>query len=280
MTAQVLTKDWDDFSPRAYLDEYYADIGGENDALLRFYVEVYKQISPDSILLDFSGGPTIYPLIAAAEKVKEIHFSDYLETNLAETRKWLQNDETAFDWRGFVQRTLEIEHASPCSPAAVIQREAAIRQRVTRLITCDVTQPCPIVGASQHYDIVVSNFCAESATDDRDQWLVFVQNILSLLKPGGQFILTALKGARHYSVGTKIFPAVEIDEQDLIQTLGLLGCLPDSIRLRSVPVDRPARHYHGLMFAVATKQGKANHSRITEGKDAYARTVQTWISHH
>jgi hypothetical protein len=37
MSAQVLTKDWDDFNPRAYLDEYYADIGGENDALLRFY---------------------------------------------------------------------------------------------------------------------------------------------------------------------------------------------------------------------------------------------------
>lgn len=280
MSVQVLTKDWDDFNARAYLDEYYADIGGENDALLRFYVEVYKHVSPDSVLLDFGGGPTIYPLIAAAEKVKEIHFSDYLEPNLAEVRKWLQNDETAFDWRGFVQRTLELEHTSTCSPAAVIQREAAIRQRVTRLVACDVTQSCPIVGAFQHYDIVLSNFCAESATDDRDQWLVFVQNILSLLKPGGQFILTALKGARHYSVGTKVFPAVEIREQDLIQTLGLLGCLPDTIRLNSVPADRPARHYHGLLFAVATKQGKASYPRPPQGKDAYAGTDQTWIAHH
>ena len=61
--------------------------------------------------------------------------------------------------------------ASTCSPAAIIEREALIRRRVTRLVACDVTQPCPIVGAAQHYDIVMSNFCAESATDDRDQWL-------------------------------------------------------------------------------------------------------------
>src|SRR5262245_17505565 len=134
MTNLSLTRDWTEFDPTAYLKEYYADLGAENRALLHFFVEAYQDIPPDSVLLDFGGGPTIYPLIAAATKVKEVHFSDYLEANLHEVRKWLRGDASAFDWHAFIRATLELEKGSVCSASEIAQREAEIRKRVTRIM--------------------------------------------------------------------------------------------------------------------------------------------------
>ena len=247
-------QDWQEFNPRAYLQEYYSDLGGENSALLRFFVDAYKVIPHNSSLLDFGGGPTIYPLIGAANKVKEIHLYDYLQANLTEVLQWLRRKKVAFNWQPFVSATLELEKGRPCTPSDVAERGEQIRKRITRLSRCDARLDPPLHGPVQKYDVVVSNFCAESATDDRQQWRTFMRNITSLLRPGGKFIISALKGAHSYSVGHKIFPAVSINETDLAWGLITAGCKPESIDIRSVPADRPSRYYEGLMLAVAEKR--------------------------
>ena len=117
----------------------------------------------------------------------------------------------------------------------------------------------PLHGASRTYDIVTTNFCAESVTDQRRWWYVYLQRIVSLVKPGGKFLASALKGASSYSVGERVFPAVDITEPDLASALGSVGCDLDSIVIESVVADRPTRHYQGLMFASARK-GRTRHS--------------------
>ena len=101
---------------------------------------------------------------------------------------------------------------------------------------------------------MLSNFCAESATSDRGEWQVFVTNITSLVKPGGSLVLSALKGATRYTVGSVSFPAVYLTEDDVADVLEESGFVPKSIELRSVPADRASRDYQGLIFAVATKR--------------------------
>lgn len=247
-----IIRDWSVFSPRAYLREYYADIGAENLALLRFLVRSLGDISPESMLLDFGGGPTIYSMIAACARAREIHFCDFLESNLDEVQLWLRSRPDAFDWTQFVKATLVLEGRN-YSPEGVKSRENEIRRKVTRVMACDANGANPLNGISWQYDVLVSNFCAESATDDRAQWRRFVRNITSLLRPGGRLVLSALKGADSYAVGEEVFPAVFILEDDLIQVLGDAGFCQDSISIESVPADRPSRHYQGLMLATATK---------------------------
>lgn len=240
------------FDAQAYLREYYGDIGAENLALLRFLVNGLRSVSPDSLMLDFGSGPTIYSLITASVRVKEIHVCDYVESNLDEVRKWLRRDPTAFNWREFIETTLELE-GKDNSPRSVFLREQETRNRVTRLVRGDASLPSPLGKMTSQYDLLVSNFCAESATSDWSQWRVFIHNITSLLKPGGTFMLAALKGADSYSVGDTNFPAVRIMEQDLLQALVEEGFVRKSIAIESVPADRPSRHYEGLMLARATK---------------------------
>ena len=69
--------DWREFDPSAYLNEYYADLGEENVAILRFYSDVFRAMTPKSVMLDFGSGPTIYSLISAVTKVEEIHAPDH-----------------------------------------------------------------------------------------------------------------------------------------------------------------------------------------------------------
>jgi len=136
---------------------------------------------------------------------------------------------------------------------ALIERAEQVRRKVTRVMPCDANLAEPVGGITWQYNVLVSNFCAESATDDREQWRRFVQNITSLLRPDGRLVLAALKGADSYSVGDKVFPAVYILEDDLRQVLRDTGFCEDSIHIESVPADRPSRHYEGLMLATATK---------------------------
>jgi hypothetical protein len=247
-------KDWRAFDPGAYLNEYYADLGEENLALLQFYADVFRTMSPKSIMLDFGSGPTIYSLIAAVTKVKEIHIVEYLEANRLELRKWFHGDTTAFNWRHLIRAALQIEKRGHCSAFDILRRTAKIRHSVTSIGRCDVRQVPPFIRGRQRYDVVASNFCAESITDNHEEWRAFVANIASLVAVGGTFLITALKKATCYSVGSVFFPAVSVDEEDLTEILREVGFSSHSIVIRSVPADRPSRHYQGLMLAAAVKQ--------------------------
>jgi hypothetical protein len=253
MTRESPTRDWSRFDPKEYLREYYCDLGPENRALVQFFADAYRDVPGDSVLLDFGGGPTIYPLIAAAPRVVEIHFSDYLETNLQEVRNWIASRPDAFDWRPFVRLTLELENREASDPAAVARREAEMRGRITRVMRCDASRAVAIEVPST-YEVIVTNFCAESAAQNQLQWRAFLRNITALLRPGGKLLLSALKGATCYSVGDRVFPAVSIDESDLTEVLVELGFPRKGISLETVPADRASRTYAGMILSASRKR--------------------------
>jgi hypothetical protein len=257
-SAAPITQDWTQFDPVAYLDEYYGDIGSENLALLSFLAETYRQLPKGGVLLDFGGGPTIYPLISAVTRVDEIHFCDYLEANLDEVRRWLAADPAAFDWDEFIAKALELETGAACTDADVLRRATEIRERVTRLLPCDAARSPAVAGLRTPYDVVLTNFCAESATSDLGTWRRYMANIVSLLKPGGWLVMSALEGATRYSVGPRSFPAVDISERDLVDLLVENGFPRQGIQLRSVPADRVTRDYKGLVLAAAQKPFRRN----------------------
>ena len=85
---EKIESDFTTFDPKEYLREYYTTIDFENDQLLQFFCTCYKDIKPQSTLLEFGIGPTLYSLITAATKVDTIHVCDRLAANLHETQLW------------------------------------------------------------------------------------------------------------------------------------------------------------------------------------------------
>ncbi|MBC7234391.1 MAG: methyltransferase domain-containing protein [Chloroflexi bacterium] len=246
--------DYNGFDPRSYLQEYYADVGPENLALLRFLVRAFRQIPPDSLTLDFGGGPTLYASLVAAGRVREIHLADYSPANLKQVRLWLGQASEAFDWTPFVRAILELEGLAP-TLQAVANREAQTRRAITCVMPCDAKAAHPLGEGSPLYDVVMTNFCLEAAAQNKEEWQRCLANVVSLLRPGGYLLLSAIKGACAYHVGSATFGAVPLDEDDLRETLMACGLAADTIAIESVPADRSERIYTGLMFVSARRHG-------------------------
>lgn len=241
------------FDPRQYLNDYYADLPPENRAMLTFLVESFDDVPDDALALDFGAGPMLYTAIAGAAAVGEMHLAEYLPANRAELKRWLDGHPDAFDWSPAIRTVLSLQDIAPL-PAAIRDHEALIRQRVTRVMPCDLSQPDPLNDSSLSgcYDVLVSNLCAEAVAPDLATWNAYLGKFAALLKPGGRLILTAVKQSRSYSVGSYVFPVLPLSEEDVAYGLNLAG-FAQMTPMNHAPADDPNHPYEGLIFAVARK---------------------------
>ena len=80
--------------------------------------------------------------------------------------------------------------------------------------------PIRSVGrGSAPYAVVISAYCADSATADTATWESYMRNIAGLVRPGGLFVTAALRHSTGYVVGGKTFPSASVDEADLRRVL-------------------------------------------------------------
>jgi hypothetical protein len=171
-----------------------------------------KHAEPDTPILFFGVGPTLHHVFLAAEIASEIHLGDYLPENLGEIERWIQRDDDAHDWRPFVRYTLECEGLVSPTSEEISRREELTRAKVTKLLQVDAREPQPLC---ERYGTVISAYCADSATADRETWQCYMNHIGGLVRPGGTFITAALRRCRGYIVGDKSFPSANVDEHDL-----------------------------------------------------------------
>lgn len=249
------------FSPRLYLDEYYSHIGPENDALIRFFADSFCLSYPGAKLLDFGGGPTIYPLISAAPQVSEIYFSDYLPINLQEVQSWHKALPHAFSWRPFVARVLEVEEKAH-DDIAIQSREKVIREKIKRFLEGDIHLSDPLNDHRYrgYFDIIISNFVAESITSDRGEWQRGMINLIGMLKPKGVLLMSVITNASFYRIGSNKLPCVSVTESDVIEFLWSLGFAKSGIVVQSIEAEtQPAdgeryQGYRGMSFFRANKK--------------------------
>ena len=209
--------------------------------------------------LDFGAGPTLHHLLPLAPHVREIHVADCLPANLAHIRRWVQHEGSAHDWRPFTRHVLACEGRVAASEAEVQAREALTRLRITRYLHGDAARPEPLGLAHRpRYDIVMSCFCADSATADKRTWARYMAHIIGLLAPGGLLITAALRRCSGYRVGTQRFPSANIDEHDVAELLKRHGfdMARSRIGVEAVP-DR--RGYGAIVLASAFRTDTEDH---------------------
>ncbi|CAF2070308.1 unnamed protein product [Rotaria magnacalcarata] len=244
-----IEKDFQKFSARTYLEEYYSEIQNEDKHHLRCLAKVYGDVKDGSTLLEFGGGPTLYQLMSAAPKVKEIHFSDYLEVNLAEVRNWVNRCSSAFNWNKITETALEAEGIT-ATPEAINAREELLRGKITKFLHCDAHRKYPL-GINDNddavqYDIVNCHFVAESISDTFHDWKSAFENICRCVKPGGKLVMAAMKRAIAWKNGDKKFLAVGITEQDVTNVLAENGFVNENIFMETFPADQ--EDYREVIF--------------------------------
>lgn len=252
-----------EFVPADYLREYYAAVGPENDALLGFFARAYADAGEGRLMLEFGCGPTLYPLFSAAPHCRQIDVADYLPANRAVIGAW-RAGAVGHDWGPFVRRALEWEGQAAVTPADIVDRVQLLRSRLGAVLACDalrdpvLSPPVPRYDIPHSYDIVGTNFVAESITDDRGQWARALARIASLVAPGGRLVLSALEGATHWRSGRHIFPAVSLTRDEIlgrVEAMGFEPVLVEEVEAEVAEADHDDHAgYRGMVLVSATKR--------------------------
>jgi hypothetical protein len=234
-----------EWEPRRYLADYYAAVEPDERHTIAYLVGVARGLPPGQSVLLFGAGPTLHHAFPFAERARVIDLSDFLPGNLREIERWLAGEAGAHDWRPFVRHALACA-GEAADPGAVAGREARTRAAIGRLLVSDLRRPQPLGGAPG-YDVVVSAYCADSATDDRATWALYMARIAALARPGGLLVVAALRRCRGYRVGERVFPSADVDEADLRREL---APLTEGLQVVAHLLPEQQRHgYDGILLA-------------------------------
>jgi hypothetical protein len=244
------------FDPKEYLTDY-AQLDEEVVFTIRFMVRALRVLPPNSLILEFGGGPVLYAVATTVPHAREIHFCDYLPANLNEIQRWLDDQLDAHDWTPYLNLVLELEEEGrPASPTAIKQRAAAMRRKVTRISICDALAEAPLGQNVPQYELVVANYCTDVAAATVSEWMQIMRNISTLVKPGGWLLVSVTTGATTNTfVNTpdqKSFPCVDLRDEDICQGFLVAGCDPETFRFDKLAVPT-GREYSGLVTAMARK---------------------------
>lgn len=243
-----IEKDFHQFSPDDYLNEYYSNIGSENEFLLRFFHKTYNRLNPSGRLLEVGGGPVIYQLISACYFMDEIIFSEYNLKNRIAVASWVANDSGIFDWDPYIIEVLSLEGKDESS---LLERKSLLRDKIKAYVPYDARKNPPIDSHAMPFDVISTNFCFESITNNETEYRSFFHNLSSLIKSGTYLIATALKNASYYQVGPIKFPAFPIDENYLNDYLLQLNY--NDVQIDTVAAEH-SQGYDGIMTICATKK--------------------------
>lgn len=245
---------WD---PREYLREYYSQdfIPDDEEAFQQRLVAFLKREGRTfARAIDVGCEPTVHLHTALAPYVGELHLADYLSTNLNEVQKWLRDEPEAHNWDINIRHVLEQETLSRATPADIEARKQLMRQKVTALKHCDLRRADPL-GDGAKYDLVLSAYCADAATESKEEWRQMIGHLLSLCAEGGVAILLSACQSRQYQVAEKSFPLASVDGADIAEALAVAGFDPRQTTIETVSIKTWAElAFDKIVIAIAAKR--------------------------
>lgn len=248
--------DWNNWNPRDYFDDYFGcGVNEDERAAIPFQIAcLRRQARPFNRAIEFGCGPTLMRAIAAAPYVKSLDVADRLPANLDRVRAWIDGEDTADDWGAFTDYILRCEGSVDPGRAAIDDRERQTRTVIGERLEADALDAHPLGRAREGaYDLLISSFCLDCLTDSRTVWRAAMRNVLRVVKPGGTFLMWALRGCTSYRVGERWFPAANLQRRDLYSTLIVCGADPRQLQIEERDVyGHAAQGYAGVLMAAGT----------------------------
>jgi len=244
---------WKAWKAAEYFRDYYGEeVHADERAAIRYQIEFLRN-PPRRFAraLEYGCGPTLMRAIAAAPYVETLDMADHLESNLTQVRRWVSHDDGSDDWSRFTRYALACDGSAAPSDEAMRAREEITRRCIGQCLETDALQRHPLgTERAASYDLLLSGFCVDCISQSREVWREALENVVSLVKPGGAFVILALEGCTAYRVGDAWFPAANVRHADLRQALLECGVEPASLDVTrcALPSHR-AQGYEGILLA-------------------------------
>jgi hypothetical protein len=243
-----VVEDYALFQPMDYLAEYHMDWDEEDKFASDFLHSSFESIAPQNSMIDVGGGPTLYQLISARNKVNTITCAEFLEVNRREIEKWRANAPDAFNWDPYFKHYLRLEKQAYCK--SIEEMKISLRSKLSEIVPYDFTKDPSMAGPVRSFDIVSSHFMVEHLVKNDNEFETGLRSLISLGCPGGYLILSFLREADNYKVGPFEFYTYRINEEICERLLVKNGCR--LLRLERGPAE-PHRHYQGTFSLFAQR---------------------------
>ncbi|MBV6424547.1 MAG: hypothetical protein NAOJABEB_02359 [Steroidobacteraceae bacterium] len=249
--------DYSAWRARDYFETYYSEVVlPDEQAVLAYQLEVMRRADVRyGRALEYGCGPTLHRAIAAAAYAARIDMADWLADNLVFVREWLASDAMESDWNRFTHFILQCEGTPDIDPVRIAHREAQARKAIHGLYVSDARWHDPLGEERRgYYDLVVSGFCLDAVSSDRGVWRACMQNVLSMLAPGGTIVIHALHDCTAYKVGERMFPGAGVTVDAMAESLLENDLTRASLDVQVIPCpDNAVYGYSGILTASARK---------------------------
>jgi SAM-dependent methyltransferase len=228
-----------DFAARHFLETRYredCDRFPVGVARAKCYNLLYKKYCPGVVdpnaskSLDIGCGPTLTGAIGLAPYVSSIVLSEYEHTNLNELKLWKEKSPKAFNWLPFMLATLtgSEDDKHNIDDGYIRAQEEEIRGKISDIIPCDVRTKeiiDPRYVPKGGFDVVTCMGALEAAASTMSEFYWMFENVSSVLKPGGLFVVYVSLRGTFYSLGEppKRYPELYVTESDVQDALGRAG---------------------------------------------------------
>jgi NNMT/PNMT/TEMT family len=220
---------WTRFDPDAYVAHYYADPHPDDDAVVRHTCAALANAGRrDLETLDVGTGPNLFPLFAALPVAQRLTVWEYAPSNIDWIQRELAGGVLRPPWTHFWNIARAAHEAD-----GVDNPIAALRDKT------DIVQGSIFDLPERRWDAATMFFCAESITEQQDEFERACAAFARAVRPGGVLAGAFLAGSRGYRVGEEDFPAVSVTPDSLSRAFaGLahdivttpIGAMADEIR--------------------------------------------------
>jgi len=230
---------WSNFDPEAYVEHYYSDPHPDDDEVLRQTCAALAASAGDRDIdvIDIGTGPNLFPLFAALPVSRRQTVWEYAPSNIEWLRRELDGGALRPPWTHF----WEVARATSARAARIEHPVKALAART------DVTQGSIFDVPQRQWDAATMFFCAESITQDQDEFERACAAFAGAVRPGGVVAAAFLAGSRGYRVGEEDYPAVSVGPDEL--SAAFAGRV-DDLRLSAIGQrDEEIRSgYTGMIF--------------------------------
>ncbi|XP_075459236.1 nicotinamide N-methyltransferase-like [Ascaphus truei] len=247
----------EEFDPKGLVEIYFCD---ENYHLIEELVDYpMKQLHETfssrrvrgDILIDISMGPTVYHLLSASDIFKEIIVIECSEPNIEEFEKWLKKDPGTSEWSYAAKALCELEG----NREEWQVKEDKVRRAVKQVVKWDVSKDNPLDPVIlPQVDCVLSLWCLNTISRDKDAYRSNLRKCASLLNIGGHLLLFVGLNMTYYKLGEHKFFILPYDKKFLREALRDAGYVIENMNLLPSKKGCDMLDYEHLAYVIARKE--------------------------
>ncbi|XP_072281439.1 nicotinamide N-methyltransferase-like [Pyxicephalus adspersus] len=201
-------------------------------------------------LIDISIGSPIHHLFSPSNFFKDIVVLKFNEKCIMELTKWLHDRTGAYDWTHASAAAVELEGKRD----QIQEKEMRIKASIKQILKCDFGQEnltSPVVLPLA--DCVMSGIILDAISKNEDEYMINLEKIIKLIKPGGKLLLLGLLDVTYITVGGERVHRMKYNEDFVKNALCKLGLVIDYCAVQRRRNVSDLTDYKAIIFIAACK---------------------------